>query len=161
MNNWGSSEIECYVYFYKDNGDFKYMLKSLCTQRSREEQNTWIFGWAWFGTHTVYYWATEGGLYGDKNANTDDGARGLETMPAPIQSVDPSAYAIVYSGYGSYRNNTSGALSGFQNSSGGTVYFKIWKGTNHDLFMPQLPGESDAASLQVYRGANNVLYCKP
>lgn len=161
MNNWGSSEIECYVYFYKDNGDFKYMLKSLCTQRSREEQNTWIFGWAWFGTHTVYYWATEGGLYGDKNANTDDGARGLETMPAPIQSVDPSAYAIVYSGYGSYRNNTSGVLSPFQNSSGGTVYFKIWKGTNHDLFMPQLPGESDAASLQVYRGANNVLYCKP
>ena len=161
VNSWGSAEIECYVYFYEDNGDFKYMLKSLCTQRSREEQNTWIFGWPWFGTHTVNYWATEGGLYGDKEANTEDGARGLDTIPAPIQSVDPSAYAIVYSGYGSCRYDTSGAFSPFQNTSGGQVYFKIWKGTNYDLFMPQLPGESDAASLQVYRGANNVLYCKP
>lgn len=161
MSNWGSSEIECYVYFYKDNGDFKYMLKSLCTQRSREEQNTWIFGWPWFGTHTVYYWATEGGLYGDKNANTDDGARGLDSIPAPIQSVDPSDYAITYSGYGSYRNNTSGALTGFQNSSGGTVYFMIWKGSNYDLFMPQLPtSASDADTHQIYIGANNVLYIK-
>ena len=160
-SSWESAEIECYVYFYKDNGDFKYMLKSLCTRRSREEQNTWIFGWAWFGTHTVYYWATEGGLYGDKNANTDTGAKGLDTIPAPIQSVNPSAYAIVYSGYGAYRNNTSGALSGFQNTNGSTVYFMIWKGSNYDLFMPQLPtSANDANQHQIYIGANNVLYIK-
>lgn len=161
MSNWGSSEIECYVYFYKDNGEFIYMLKSLCTQRSREEQNTWIFGWAWFGTHTVYYWATEGGLYGDKSSNTDDASKGLDSIPAPIQSVDPSAYAISYSGYGSFRNNTSGAMTGFQNSNGGTVFFMIWKGSNYDLFMPQLPtSASDADTYQVYVGPNNVLYIK-
>ncbi|MBO4279020.1 MAG: hypothetical protein J5891_04340 [Spirochaetales bacterium] len=163
MDSWNSgASIECYVFFYKDNGDFIYMLKSLCEQRSYEEQNTWIFGWPWFGTHTVYYWAREGGLYGAKNAYTGDTARGLTTLSAPIQSVNPSDYAITYTGYGSYRNNTSGVLTGFQNSSGGTVYFMIWRGSNYDLFFPQLPdGEQNASSKQVYRGANNVLYCKP
>lgn len=165
ISNWNNgAEIECYVFFFKDDGKGIYTLKSSCYQRGYEVENTGWFGWTWFGwlgTHTEYEWVREGGLYGDKNSYDGDVARGLDSLPAPIQSVDPSAYAITYSGYGSYRYNTSGALTGFQNSSGGTVYFKIWKGSNYDLFMPQLPtSEADADTHQIYIGANNVLYIK-
>ena len=165
ISNWNNgAEIECYVFFFKDDGKGIYTLKSSCYQRGYEVENTGWFGWTWFGwlgTHTEYEWVREGGLYGDKNSYDGDVARGLDSLPAPIQSVDPSAYAITYSGYGSFRYNTSGALTGFQDSSGGTVYFKIWKGSNYDLFMPQLPtSEADANTHQIYIGANNVLYIK-
>lgn len=172
LGTWGSSEIECYVYFYGDNGQFRYTCWSKSTQKAYTVQNTWIFGWPWFGTHTEYRWETYGSLSGDKETLYGESpSRGSGFVVAPVQSIDPSSITISIPGYGvdlRYNSNvTVGGVvcNGFLETWGHSIAFRCYFGSDYDLYMKKLPGNDSAtlaslASGALYRGTGGALYVK-
>nr|WP_319473031.1 hypothetical protein [uncultured Sphaerochaeta sp.] len=175
LGTWGSSEIECFVYFYGDTGDSLYRCSSKCTYEAYTVQNEWIFGWPWFGTHTEYHWVTYGSLSGliDTDYEEDDGtvSRGIGFSVAPVQAIDPSSINIDIPGYGvDLRNNTDVTVDGvtcdgFSEEGGQSMAFRCYFGSDYDLYMKKLPGNDTAtvealASGALYRGAGGALYVK-
>ncbi len=168
LGAWGSSEIDCAVYLYDDNGGSRYNLWSKSTLEAYQVQNTWIFGWPWFGTHTEYYWVTYGTLSGNKTCTYGDPVpRGQGFIVAPVQSIDPSSVTIEIPGYGEdLRNNPDVAEGdGFKSSWGHPIVFRCYFGSDYDLYMKKLPGndEETLAALPagaLYRGAGGALYVK-
>jgi len=172
LGTWGSSEIDCYVYFYDDNGGFRYGCWSKCTYEAYTVQNTWIFGWPWFGTHTEYHWVLYGALSGDKDTLYGDStSRGSGFVVAPVQSIDPSSITISIPGYGvdlRYNSNvTVGGVvcNGFLETWGHSIAFRCYFGSDYDLYMKKLPGNDSAtlaslASGALYRGTGGALYVK-
>lgn len=168
LGAWGSSEINCAVYFYDDNGKSRYNCWSKSTQEAYQVQNTWIFGWPWFGTHTEYRWAVYGTLSGDKQCLYGDPvSRGQGFIVAPVQSIDPSSVTIEIPGYGTdlrHNPNVSGG-SGFKTTWGHPIIFRCYFGSDYDLYMKKLPG-SDTATLAalpvgaLYRGTGGAIYVK-
>nr|WP_321265208.1 phage tail protein [uncultured Sphaerochaeta sp.] len=175
LGTWGSSEIECFAYFYGDTGDSLYRCSSKCTYEAYTVQNEWIFGWPWFGTHTEYHWVTYGSLSGliDTDYEEDDGtvSRGIGFSVAPVQAIDPSSITIDIPGYGvDLRNNTDVTVDGvtcdgFSEEGGQSMAFRCYFGSDYDLYMKKLPGNDTAtveslASGALYRGAGGALYVK-
>ncbi len=170
LGTWGSSEIECYVYLYKDDGTSIYTIWSKSTLEEYEVQNEWIFGWPWFGTHTETEWVTYGSVTGDIEA-IYDGTRGGGFVVAPVQSVDPEDYLISIPGYGvDLRNNTDVTVDGitcdgFTEAGGQNMAFRCYFGSDYDVLMKKLPG-NDTATVDalpigaLYRGAGDALLVK-
>lgn len=179
-SDWGTFSCDCYVYFYNSYGSHLYTIrsKSFTYTYITEEQNTWIFGWDWFGTHTVTHTAraNQGALYGSKSwggINTDiDGSKNIGsggetdvTSLPPIQSVDPSSYNLKssISDYGQIRDDTysSGGVTctGFTTSGGQSVYFQVFYGSSYSVFLPTIPDSNTAnlGSHEVYK-VGNALY---
>lgn len=172
LGTWGSTEIDCAVYFYGDNGASRYTLWSQSTEVAYQVQNTWIFGWPWFGTHTEYRWETYGTLSGDKQTRYGDPvSRGSGFVVAPVQSIDPSSITIEIPGYGVDLRHAASvtvggvACSGFNTSGGQSMAFRCYFGSDYDLYMKKLPGNDTAtvaslASGALYKGAGGALYVK-
>jgi len=170
LGTWGSSETECYVYFYDDNGGSRYQLWSKCTYEAYTVQNEWIFGWPWFGTHTEYHWVLYGALSGDKDTLYGDStSRGSGFVVAPVQSIDPSSITISIPGYGvDLRYNTDVTVggvvcNGFLETWGHSIAFRCYVGSDYDLYMKKLPDSAALDSLAsgaLYRGTGGALYVK-
>lgn len=172
LGTWGSSEIECMVYFYGDDGTSRYTLWSKCTYESYEVDNTWIFGWPWFGTHTEWAWVTYGTLSGDLETNYGDViSKGIGFVVAPVQAIDPSSITITIPGYGvDLRYNEDVTVEGttcdgFTVDGGQSMAFRCYFGSDYDLYMKKLPGDdaetlASLASGALYRGAGGQLYVK-
>lgn len=173
LGAWGSSEIDCAVYFYDDNGASRYSIRSKSTLEAYEVQNSWIFGWPWFGTHTEYRWVLYGRLSGDVDCKfgdlTNKGGAGF--VVSPVQSIDPSSINIEIPGYGvDLRNNTDVTVggvmcNGFLSTWGHSIAFRCYFGSDYDIFMKKLPG-NDAGTLAtlasgtLYRGTGGAIYVK-
>ncbi len=172
LGAWGSTEVDCAVYFYGDTGASRYTCWSKSTQVAYQVQNTWIFGWPWFGTHTEYRWETYGTLSGDKQTRYGDAVgRGSGFVVPPVQSIDPSSITIEIPGYGvDLRNSvdvTVGGVvcDGFNTTGGQSMAFRCYFGSDYDLYMKKLPGNdagtlASLASGAVYKGAGGALYVK-
>ena len=172
LGTWGSSEIECMVYFYDDDGSSRYSVWSKCTLVAYEVQNEWIFGWPWFGTHTEYEWRTYGAVSGDVECNYGEpNSRGTGFVVAPVQSIDPSSINIEIPGYGTdlrYNEDvTVGGVpcDGFSSVGGQNMVFRCYFGSDYDVLMKKLPSNEQATvdALPIgalYRGAGNALLVK-
>ncbi len=178
-SDWGTFSCDCYVYFYDENGDYLYTIrsKSYTYTYTTEEQNTWIFGWSWFGTHTVTHTAraSQGALYGNKTwghigSDTDtskDITESSETEignPAPVQSVDPSEYSLKNSinDYGTIRSGvyTTGGITctSFTTSGGQYVLLQVYYGSSYSIYLPTLPDSNttNLGSHELYKVGNAV-----
>ncbi|MFA6933693.1 MAG: hypothetical protein WCR70_00305 [Sphaerochaetaceae bacterium] len=157
-SDWGTFNVDCYVAFYDTNGTNLYTIRSKSYIYYYEVQNTWIFGWAWFGTHTESSRASEGALYGTKTWGFigTDGGKGIDV--SPIQSVDPAEYSLksYVSDYGQVRDGTveSGGVTctGFSTAGGQSVYLEVYYGSAYSVILPNLPaaGTSGLASGELY-----------
>lgn len=176
LGGWGSSEVNCGVFFYKDDGTRLYSLNSKSTLVAYQVQNTWIFGWNWFGYHTEYAWRTGGFVSGngvdwesfETGVYPSAGSKGIGNVVNPVTAMNPADIDIVIEDYGVHLRNEPnvvvGGIScdGFSNSGGQAVVLRCYFGSDYDMYVKKLPTYS--ASLPpgiAYRGPDNTLCIMP